>query len=104
MSDTKFDKIPGHVAMQPVDSSQIKEIGHDPQADRLYIRFHAKKGPGSVYSYENVPALNYQHLLGFSPDDGSKIDGHSIGRHFGQHFKSNSDHPFKRLNLDESGA
>ncbi len=95
------DQIPSHVQMQNVESSQIKQIGHDAENSHLYIRFHAKNGPGSVYRYADVPALKYQHLMGFSPDDGSKIAGHSIGKHFGTNFKSNQAHPWTKLNLDE---
>ncbi len=91
------DKIPDHVTMQPVESSQIKAIGHDPAASRLYVEFPpGKKNPtarGSVYSYENVPAEKHAALVG----DGVK--DHSIGRHFGQHIKSNPDHPYKKLDI-----
>lgn len=95
------DKIPSHVQMAPVQSSQIKEIGHDAQAGHLYVRFHAKNGPGSVYRYADVPVDKHQALLGIDAETGQPINGHSIGKHFGANFKSNQAHPWTKLNLDE---
>ena len=37
------DKIPDRVTMQPVESSQIKAIGHDSQENHLYVEFHPSK-------------------------------------------------------------
>lgn len=89
------DSIPTSVVMQPVESSQIKAVGHDATANRLYVEFPKKSGR-SVYSYENVTAAQHAALVG------QGVEGHSIGRHFGQHIKPNTDqHPFKRLDLED---
>lgn len=98
------DKIPDHVTMAPVQSSQIKAIGHDAQANHLYINFPpGKKNPdgmGSVYRYDGVDAAKHAALLGVAdPTTGLKVENHSIGRHFGQHIKANPDHPYKKLDI-----
>jgi hypothetical protein len=69
--------------MKPVTSSQIEAISHDPATNQMHIRF---KG-GSTYSYDNVTAKQHQDLMSAT----------SIGKHFGQHFKSNSAHPYKKV-------
>ena len=91
------DAIPNQVVMQPVESSQIKAIGHDPANNRLYIEFPKKTGR-SVYSYENISPTDHAALMGVG------VEGHSIGRHFGQHIKPAVEkHPFKKLQLEEEG-
>lgn len=100
------DKIPDHVTMAPVVSSQIKSIGYDPQARHLYINFPpGKKNPeghGSVYRYDGVDAEKHAALLGIAdPTTGLKVENHSIGRHFRRHIKSNPDHPYKKLDIEQ---
>lgn len=81
--------------MTPVESSQISAIGHDPAKNVMAIQFHGRKGgqltPGSVYHYQNVTPEQHQAFIGAD----------SLGVHFGQHFKSNDNHPFKKIELDE---
>lgn len=91
------DKIPDHVKMEPAQSSQIKAIGHDAAANRLYVEFPTKEGkPRSVYSYENVRAGDFDKLANRHGDP-----QHSMGRHFGQHFKSNPAHPYRKLDVGD---
>lgn len=66
--------------MQPVTSSQIAAVGHDPETNTLRIEF--KKG--GVYEYEGVSAEEHQALIG----------AESIGRYFGQNLRSKT---FKKL-------
>ncbi len=75
--------------LQPVKSSQIAAIGHDPSTNVLAVQFHGKGGkPGSVYHYQNVPPEKHQAL----------VNAPSIGSHFGQHIKARSDlHPFQKV-------
>ncbi|WP_454691169.1 KTSC domain-containing protein [Achromobacter aloeverae] len=82
------------IAMQPVDSSQIAEIGHDPKTNTLAIRFRSKKtAPGSLYHYDNVDAEAFQAFAG----------AESIGSHFYKHIKPHPDRfPYKKV--DEAGA
>jgi len=42
-----------------VQSSTIKEIGHDPRTLTLEIEFHN----GSVYQYFDVPQVVYEELM-----------------------------------------
>lgn len=92
----KYDTIPGHVTMAPVASSQIHSIGHDNQANRLYVQFKSFKGePTSTYSYDNITPDHHAALLG------KDVEGHSIGRHFGQYIKAKvHHHPYTKLNLE----
>lgn len=88
------DTIPTSVTMKPVQSSQIKAVGHDAADNRLYVEFNTKT-KRSVYSYANVTADHHGALMGEGVKD------HSIGRHFGQHLKSNPNHPYTKLNLED---
>jgi hypothetical protein len=55
---------------QPVKSSQIVSIGHDPATRELHIEFNS----GGVYRYEDVSVEEHQAL----------IAAESIGKHFGK--------------------
>lgn len=92
------DKIPAHVTMQPVESSQIHSIGHDADANHMFITFKNKGGvPGSTYRYENVTAAHHTALLG------QGVEAHSIGSHFGKTIKKDpAQFPFTKLNPDEA--
>jgi hypothetical protein len=44
------------VQMQDVESSQILQIGYDPETLKARVLFKKKDGtPGSTYEYDNVP-------------------------------------------------
>lgn len=46
-------------SMESVSSSNVDEIGYDPQARELWITF---KGGGSPYVYMNVPDTVYESM------------------------------------------
>ena len=51
--------------LTPVESSQIDSIGHTPNANVLFIRFHAR-APGThgpTYAYFDFPAEKFQDFL-----------------------------------------
>jgi hypothetical protein len=76
------------ITMQPVESSQIHAIGHDPATNTLAIQFKSKSGAGSVYHYANFTAENF---------DAFKA-AESIGPHFGKHIKPFIDKfPFEKI-------
>jgi len=63
-----------------VQSSQIKEIGHEAATNTLAIRFNGKGDqPGSLYHYAGVDAEAFQN---FKSAD-------SIGSYFGKNIKGN---------------
>lgn len=64
------------IALQPVKSSQVKAIGHDPATNTLAVQF--KHGAGHIYHYPNVTADMHAKFAG----------AESIGKYFGQHIKA----------------
>lgn len=77
------------VPLQPVESSQIHAIGHDPETQTLAIRFKTWKGePSSLYHYANVTTEDFAAFR----------DAESKGKHFGAHIKPYVDRfPFTRI-------
>ena len=76
------------IALEPVTSSQLDSIGHDPATNTLAIRFKAKNGPGSLYHYSNFSAEQFEAFKG----------AESIGIHFRDHIKTKPDaHPFEKI-------
>lgn len=75
--------IPQHVDMTPVISTNIDEIGHDPQKNHLYVVF--KKG--DIYRYENFD----QQLFGIL------VLQTSIGKWLRQNVFYKPKHPYKKL-------
>ncbi len=69
------------ITMQPVDSSQLVAIGHDPETNTLAIRFFSgwgeKKRIGSLYHYQNFTAEDFAAFR----------DAESKGKHFGANIK-----------------
>ncbi len=81
------------IEMHPVESSQLKEIGYDPATQRLAIRFHAKKGPGSLYHYRDVPPEVFYGLCAADADEKQ-----SVGKYFGEHIKPHKDkYPYTKI-------
>lgn len=62
---------------QPVESSNIRSIGHDPAASELEIEFT----DGSIHAYPGVSAYEHARLM-----IGVGTDG-SIGRYFHRFIK-----------------
>ncbi|MGA4275619.1 KTSC domain-containing protein [Ralstonia nicotianae] len=77
------------ITMQPVESSQIHSIGHDPESNKLAIRFKTKDGrPTSLYHYDHVTAADFE---AFRTAD-------SIGSFFKRNIKPFADkHPYERI-------
>jgi hypothetical protein len=75
------------ITLNPVKSSQIASVGHDPATNTLAIQFKSKTGAGSVYHYPNVSAEQYQAFT----------KAESLGKHFGAHIKGNPKHPHTKL-------
>jgi hypothetical protein len=65
---------------QPVQSSNLKSVGHDPQNNELEVEF----GSGRVYRYSDVNVDEYAAMLG----------AQSIGSHFANIIK-----PVKRATV-----
>lgn len=76
------------IPMQPVESSQIHAIGHDPATNTLAIQFRNKGGVGATYHYKNFTADQFKALQG----------AESVGKHFYAHIKPASEaHPYERV-------
>lgn len=60
--------------MQPVKSSSIEAVGHDPDRKRLSVRFKS----GETYHYDGVTADHHASLIGAK----------SVGTHFQQHIRN----------------
>jgi hypothetical protein len=61
------------VIRQPVQSSNLKSVGHDPRSNQLEVEFHS----GKVFRYSDVNVDEYAAMLG----------AQSIGSHFSQLIK-----------------
>lgn len=57
------------VEMNYVDSSNIEAIGHDNDAQELYVRFLS----GATYVYHGVPKEVYENLMA-APSKGSFLN------------------------------
>jgi hypothetical protein len=66
--------------MEPVESSWIESVGHDPATGTLRI----KTKRGETYEYHGVNTEKHKALM----------EASSAGQHFGQHLKS---HPYRKL-------
>lgn len=64
------------IALQPVESSQVKAIGYDRETKTLAVQF--TRGTGAIYHYPNVEPETHQAFIG----------AESIGVFFGKHIKS----------------
>lgn len=60
--------------LEPVDSSFISAIGHDPETDTL----HVQMTNGKTYTYAGVDRQQHAELL----------KAKSIGQHFGRHIRA----------------
>lgn len=69
------------IKLTPVTSSTIAGIGYDPKGQVMAVKFKS----GSTYHYTGVSAAAHQSL----------VSAKSIGKHFGQHFRSGG-HKFER--------
>lgn len=67
--------------LEPVNSSNITAIGHDPETDTLHLQFSS----GKTYAYSHIERDQYEALMG----------AESIGSHFAKHIRSK--HPAKEI-------
>ena len=63
------------IELFPVESSQVKAIGHDETTQTLAVQF--KHGAGAIYHYTGVSRDTFEAFKG----------AESIGKFFGQHLK-----------------
>lgn len=69
------------IALEPVESSQIHAIGHNPETNTLAIHFKSKSGPGSIYHYRNFTVGMFEQFK----------SAESKGSHFGKFIKPFAD-------------
>lgn len=86
-----------HIEMQDVDSSQLAQIGHDPDTNTLAIRFYSgwgeKKKVGSLYHYQNFTAEDFEAFK----------NAESLGKHFGAHIKPFAEkYPYQKIVEDDA--
>ncbi len=70
------------IALEPVESNQVKAIGYDAATKTLAVTF--TRGAGAIYHYPDVEPETYEAFKG----------AESIGKYFGQHIKPL---PFKKF-------
>ena len=79
------------ITLSPCKSSQIAGHGYDPATRTMALQFYRgpkdARVPGSIYHYANVDPAQYAELT----------KAESIGKHFGQYFKGNEDHPHTKI-------
>lgn len=77
------EQLRNHIPLTPVDSSQLKAVGHDAETNTLAIQFLGKPGEDApIYFYFDFPAKDYELLLA----------AESHGRHFYAHIKGRYDY------------
>lgn len=70
------------ITLEPVESSQLAEVGYDPDTGTLAIRFHGRGDkPGSLYHYANFGETDWRALQ----------DAESKGSHFIRNIKPHAD-------------
>jgi len=69
-----------------VISSNIAQAGHDPEANRLIVRFKS----GAYYQYDNVPEQVFKNF----------ITAQSAGKYFQSYIKNT--YPYKKLDVTEN--
>jgi hypothetical protein len=69
------------IVRQPVNSSNIKSVGHDKGTNTLEVEFHGRsvKDPTKIYRYSPVTETAYLEMI--------KAD--SIGGYFGKNIRNN---------------
>lgn len=80
--------------MQPVESTQIAAIGHDPTRNALRIQFKdfKTKQPGNTYEYANFTVEDFEKFLA----------AESKGKHFGATIKKETaKHPYRKIGPEE---
>lgn len=79
------------IVWTPVKNSRFKAVSYDTATRVLYIKFNPdKNGDSAVYSYANVEPQRFQEF----------IAAPSLGRYFGDHFKSSKDYPYRKVGME----
>ncbi len=77
------------IALEPVESNQVKAIGYDDATKTLAVQF--KHGLGAIYHYPNVERATFEAFK----------SAESIGTFFGQNIKSL---PFEKFRPETEAA
>lgn len=78
------------ITRQPVKSSQLVSVGHEPTENLMDVEFHPRKGEktGAVYRYSNFTADDFKAFM----------EAESQGSHFLKQIKTQPNkHPFVKL-------
>lgn len=73
-----MERIPEHVQMHKVKSSNVEAIGYDDQDNTLYVTYLAKGGSGNSYWYSPIVDTLWQELNA-APSIGGFINAHIKG-------------------------
>lgn len=80
------DEARPNIALEAVESSQVKAIGYDEQSETLAVTF--TRGAGAIYHYPSVKKATFDAFKG----------SESIGKFFGEHIKGL---PFKKYRAEQ---
>ena len=73
-----------------VESSQIAEVGYEPETETLGIRFKAGRNGKTGQAVTPQDFVSEYHYSFVEPDTyAALMTAESIGRYFGEHIKSN---------------
>lgn len=65
--------------MKPVDSTNIKRVGHDPATNKMRVQFHS----GATWEYDDVPEHHHTGIMG-ADSPGSYFHANIKNRHKGR--------------------
>lgn len=84
------------IARKPVESTQILNVGYDPDTKLMAVQFKSFSGAdGAVYGYENVEQEVADGFFREKDDNGDKW---SVGKHFGKTLKKDpTKYPYAKL-------
>lgn len=81
-------KLSMNIQLTPVQSSQIRSIGHDADTGTLAVQFIGRKGaPDPLYHYANVTHDQFEALR----------NAPSKYKHFAANIKEQPRHPFRKI-------
>ncbi len=70
------------MTLEPIQSTNISEIGYDPATKRMHVKFHN----GAVYEYHDVQQKTYDALMA-SPSKGKYLHAHIEETHLNMRMK-----------------
>lgn len=86
-------KLVRRIALEPVESSNVEQVGYDETLEQLYVGF--KGGGDALYVYSQVPRKKFDDLM----------TADSVGSFLAKHIKG--EHPFAKLpviDADDEGV